>query len=115
MLAVSGGAEIRISSEIMTDDFLKLLQQCPLHRRSPFLIRSVSTSYFSVARHYGGAKIQGCDYTYLPETDEIVRDDVLQWIQKQVKSTQKKDDPEQTKKDNQRRLFDDCDNNTEAE
>lgn len=74
----------------MTDDFIKLLEQCPLHRRSPFLIRSVSSSYFSVARHYGGCKIQNEDYTYRPATDELIRNDVLQWIQKQIKATQKK-------------------------
>lgn len=85
----------------MTDDFIKLLEQCPLHRRSPFLIRSVSSSYFSVARHYGGCKIQGEDYTYRPATDELIRNDVLQWIQKQIKATQKKQNPVGEKQGNQ--------------
>lgn len=89
----------------MTDDFIKLLEQCPLHRRSPFLIRSVSSSYFSVARHYGGCKIQNEAYTYKPETDELIRNDVLQWIQKQIKATQKKPKPAADNQKNQLSLW----------
>jgi len=49
-----------------------------LHKRAPYAITGISTSMFSVARHYGGMTFQGCGYTYMPEHDECVRDDVLQ-------------------------------------
>lgn len=89
----------------MTDDFIKLIQECPLHRRTPFMIRSVSTSQFSIARHYGGIKFNNCDYTYNFDTDELVRDDVLAWIQKQVKATQKKTKPVSENHENQLSLW----------
>lgn len=43
----------------------------------PVLITQVSTSYFSVARYYGGAKINGEEYTYCPERDILIRRD---WV-----------------------------------
>lgn len=89
----------------MTDDFIKLLQECPLHRRTPFMIRSVSTTQFSIARHYGGIKFNNCDYTYNSDTDEFVRDDVLAWIQKQIKATQKTSKPVVEKQQNQLSLW----------
>jgi len=55
------------------------LEDCPLSRKAPFGVTSVSTSQFSIARHYGGIRFNGEDYTYFPDTDELVRDDVLKW------------------------------------
>jgi hypothetical protein len=37
---------------------------------------------FSVARHYGGAKYNGSQYTYIPGEDELIRDDVLKFVTK---------------------------------
>lgn len=57
--------------------------ECGLHRRTPYGITNVRETIFSVSRHSGGCKFQGDDYTYLPETDELIRNDVLKWKKKQ--------------------------------
>ena len=56
---------------------------CGLHKRTPYGIVDVSRSQFSIARHYGGIKYNGDEYVYFPETDELIRDDVLRWQKKQ--------------------------------
>jgi len=53
-----------------------------LHQRAPYALTSVSRGFFSIARHYGGMTFQGCSYTYMPEHDECVRDDVLRLVTK---------------------------------
>ena len=58
---------------------------CPLHRKSVFGIANVSHGQMSIARHYGGITMNGESYTYLPATDELIRDDVRKWLQKQPK------------------------------
>jgi hypothetical protein len=55
------------------------LAKCPLNHDTPFVFRNVSMSQLSIARHYGGIRYNGELYTYFPQTDELVRDDVLQW------------------------------------
>ena len=40
---------------------------------------------FSIARFYGGIKYNGESFTYLPDTDELIRDDALRWRVKQLK------------------------------
>lgn len=42
---------------------------------SPIIIANVSTSMFSVARHYGGMKFGGKTYVYKPERDILIRED----------------------------------------
>lgn len=42
---------------------------------NPIVITNVSTSYFSVARHYGGATIQGESYIYCPVRDVLIKRD----------------------------------------
>ncbi len=64
-----------------------------LHRRAPYAISSISQSVFSIARLYGGMTYQGCAYTYFPEHDECVRDDVLKMVEKMRKK--KPVEPEQ--------------------
>lgn len=49
-------------------------------------MRNVSQTQFSIARYYGGCQYNGDSYTYLPETDELIRDDVLQWKLKRKKT-----------------------------
>jgi hypothetical protein len=56
---------------------------------NPFLIGNVSMSMFSIARYSGGIKYNGSDYTYIPTTDELVRKDVVKWLKKYRKGTQK--------------------------
>jgi hypothetical protein len=52
---------------------------CPLSRKTPYGMTNVSMTQLSVARHYGGINFNGQTYTYFPDTDELVRDDVLAW------------------------------------
>lgn len=70
------GAHVRCSA-------LLGVEACGLHRRTPYGITNVSMSQFSVARYSGGCKFNGDSYTYLPHTDELIRDDVLKWQRKQ--------------------------------
>jgi len=58
------------------------LQDAGLDRQSPFMIRGVSQTQFSIARHYGGVSFSGQNYAYLPATDELIRDDVAKWLAK---------------------------------
>lgn len=67
-------------SSYLSEPELQALQASTLHRDTPFLIRYVSQTQFSIARHYGGAKYNGSDYTYIPTTDELIRDDVLKFV-----------------------------------
>lgn len=61
------------------------LEGCELHTRTPYGIKGVSQTQFSIARHYGAIKFNGETYTYFPDADELVRDDVLKWKKKQKK------------------------------
>ena len=60
--------------------------ECGLHRRTPYGMTNVSTTQLSIARHYGGIKYNDESYTYLPKTDELIRDDVLKWKRKQERA-----------------------------
>lgn len=64
----------------LTESELEALQLTDLSRAAPFLIVRVKTTQLSVARHYGGATFNGWHYTYIPTTDELVRDDVIKWV-----------------------------------
>lgn len=64
----------------MTDERQAIAEKLP--RDTPYAIRGVSQGMFSVARHYGGATYNGASYTYMPETDELVRDDVVKAVKK---------------------------------
>ena len=66
------------------------LALCPLHKNSPFGIRNVSQTQFSIARHFGGIKYNEYGYSYLPLTDELIRDDVLSWKRKRKRESRKK-------------------------
>lgn len=65
------------------------LDGCPLHRKTPYGMTNVSMTQLSIARHYGGIKYNGESYTYLPKTDELIRDDVLKWQTKNAKNAKK--------------------------
>lgn len=62
------------------------LEDCPLHRKTPFAILNVSATQFSVARHFGGCNYNGEHYIYNPKTDELIRADVLKWLNKRKKA-----------------------------
>jgi hypothetical protein len=45
----------------------------------------VSMSQLSIARHYGGCKVQGKHFVYNPVDDSLIREDVVKWIGKRKK------------------------------
>lgn len=61
------------------------LEECPLHKRTPFGMTNVRMTQLSIARFYGACRYNGDTYTYLPDTDELIRDDVLRWRFGQLK------------------------------
>lgn len=73
----------------MTEAEIDALQATKLDRATPFAISGVSHSQLSVARHYGGCKFQGRHYVYIPDTDELLRDDVVRWLAKHRKAQRK--------------------------
>lgn len=62
------------------------LDKCDLHRRTPYGMTNVSMTQLSIARHYGHCSFKGDYYIYFPDTDELVRDDVLRWQKSQRKT-----------------------------
>lgn len=49
----------------------------------------ISWTQLSVARHYGGAKVNGKHYIYNPADDSLIREDVLKWIAKKQREEKK--------------------------
>lgn len=64
----------------LTPDELAAVQH--LHQRTPYIVTDVSRGMFSIARHAGGMTFNGCRYTYIAQTDECVRDDVMRAVVK---------------------------------
>lgn len=62
----------------LTTEEIEAIQS--LHQRTPYLIPGVSRSQFSIARRYGGTTYNREAYTYIPPTDELIRDDVLRFV-----------------------------------
>ena len=62
------------------------VKACGLHKRTPYGITNVRMTQFSIARFAGGIVYNGEHYTYLPLTDELIRNDVLKWQQKQKRA-----------------------------
>ena len=46
----------------------------------------VSKTQLSIARHYGGCKVQGKHFVYNPIDDSLIREDVVKWIAKRKKA-----------------------------
>jgi hypothetical protein len=69
------------------------VEACGLHKRTPYGITNVRMTQFSIARYAGGCKLNGDSYTYLPHTDELIRDDVLTWQRKQKRAAKTPNDP----------------------
>jgi hypothetical protein len=64
----------------LTDD-----ERQRLHREWPGELdvigwRGVSMTQLSLARHSGGATVNGHHYTYFPSSDELWRDDVVKTV-----------------------------------
>lgn len=62
------------------------LDNCTLHKRTPFGIRNVSQTQFSIARYSGGCTFNGDHFIYIPHSDELIRADVLRWKKKAQKN-----------------------------
>ena len=77
-----------MTSHITTEEIDALLAS-RLPRDTPFIIAHVRHSQLSVARHYGGARYNGWAYTYMPATDELIRDDVLKWVSRRRRMQKK--------------------------
>lgn len=73
----------------MTEREIGELQASNLERGTPFAICGVIHTQLSIARHYGGCKFMGRHYVYIPETDELLRDDVVKWLAKHRKERRK--------------------------
>ena len=79
---------------------LKLLQENQDKLREKFdnseviAYPNVSCSQLSVARYYGGCSLNGKRYTYFPQDDILVRDDVIRFL-KPTKKSKKKPTEEQ--------------------
>lgn len=71
--------------ELKNKSILTGLDDCPLHRKTPFGMTNVSMTQMSIARYFGGIKVNGYDYIYNPMTDELIRSDVLKWKKKNNK------------------------------
>lgn len=80
-----------MATSFVTQAEIDAINASNLKRTTPFLIRSVSQTQFSIARYFGGANFNGARYTYLDDSDELIRDDVLKFVTKLRK-------PKKTKK-----------------
>ena len=81
----------------LTDDELTAMQASDLPREPYFIIRGVSQTQFSIARRYGRCKFNGSDYTYVDDTDELIRDDVMAWLATRRKAESKAAKPTKVK------------------
>ena len=64
------------------------LEQCPLPRSTPFGIKFVSETQFSIARFHGAIEFNGNHYCYIAATDELIREGVLRWRIEQLRAAQ---------------------------
>lgn len=69
-------------SSFAAQDEIDAMNASKLSRETPFMILGVSDTQFSIARFYGAAIFNGSHYTYLSDTDELIRDDVLKFVMK---------------------------------
>jgi len=81
--------DIFMKSQITTEE-QTALQSSGLCQKTPYAIQGVSSGQLSVCQHFGGCRVQGVMYSYLPETDELVRVDVVRWLKNYRKDADKK-------------------------
>ncbi len=70
----------------MTIDECRAAWAAGFAQQPPILYRKISGTQLSIARHSMGATINGARYTYIPPTDELIRNDVLAWLTKRRKA-----------------------------
>ena len=78
----------------LTESEAEALQTSNLSRKTPFAIQGVMNTQLSIARFYGGIRYNGDGYTYMPDGDELIRDDVLIFVTKLRKKNRKTEQPQ---------------------
>lgn len=78
------------NESFLTQADIDVLRTSGLKTDVPFLIRHISKTQFSIARHFGAMNYNGNVYSYLPVTDEAIRDDALKFVMKERSVVQKK-------------------------
>ena len=81
-------------ASFLTDSEIEALQTSNLSRKTPFAIQGVMNTQLSIARFYGGIRYNGDGYTYMPDGDELIRDDVLNFVTKLRKKNRKTEQPQ---------------------
>lgn len=81
-------------TSFITDSEFEALQTSNLPRETPFAIQGVMNTQLSIARFYGGIRYKGDSYTYMPDGDELIRDDVLKFVTKLRKKNRKTEQPQ---------------------
>lgn len=81
-------------ASFLTDSEIEALQTSNLSRKTPFAIQGVMNTQLSIARFYGGIRYNGDGYTYMPDGDELIRDDVLIFVTKLRKKNRKTEQPQ---------------------
>lgn len=81
-------------TSFLTDSEIEALHTSNLPRKTPFAIQGVMNTQLSIARFYGGIRYNGDGYTYFPDGDELIRDDVLKFVTKLRKKNRKTEQPQ---------------------
>lgn len=82
----------------ITQDHIDAVKASGLPQSPVIAMGFVSYTQMSIARHFGGMKYQGKQYIYLPEADQLVRDDVLKWLNKESQKKPANNDNQETLK-----------------
>ena len=56
--------------------------------KNPILYENISLTQLSTAMHFGGAKINGVEYFYIPDKDALLRKD---WVKKYSESRKRRE------------------------
>lgn len=73
----------------ITDEELAWLEKQPAWITAPLAITDHHSSFFILAKHTGSCKISGELYTYLKDTDELIRDDILKLVNRRRREAKK--------------------------
>lgn len=75
-----------MNSHITPDEALTLQMDARFDGET-IAYRNVSNTQLSIARHSGGATVNGKFFKYFPVTDELIRDDVLKALKQYRKQS----------------------------
>lgn len=80
------GVGVGMILSTLTSEDLDALRKSKLPYRPPYMIQDVSRTFFSPARYYIRIKFEGHHYTYFRESDTLIREDVLRWLEDRQKA-----------------------------